>query len=183
MAVQFPEAIRPLRRVEYEKLIELGVFVDEKIELLDGALVPMSPIGPPHSATVQRLTAILVPSLAGRAIVRIQLPFAALDTSEPEPDVAVVPPGDHDSAHPDQAYLIIEVSESSLARDRGLKLGIYASSGVPEYWIVNLVERRIEVFSEPRDGSYSSVRSFDRSQSLAPARFPDLLIAIADVIK
>ncbi len=183
MAVQFPEAIRPLRRVEYDKLIELGVFVDETIELLDGVLVPMSPIGPPHSATVQRLNAILVPALAGRALICIQSPFAALNTSEPEPDVAVVPLGDYDAAHPDRAYLVIEVAESSLARDRGVKSRIYASSGVPEYWIVNLLERRIEVFSDPMGGTYSSVRSVEHSQALAPARFPDLLIAVADVIK
>ncbi len=100
------ERFRPLRRVEYDKLIELGAFQDEKIELLEGVLVRMSPIGPPHSSAVQKLNAILTPTLAARAAVRIQSPFAALDLSEPEPDVAVVPAGSYDQAHPDKASSI-----------------------------------------------------------------------------
>jgi hypothetical protein len=89
-----PDNIRPLRRVEYEKLVEHGAFVDERLELVEGLLVPMSPIGPSHGSSVQKLTHVLVVALDGRAGVRVQLPFAALDTSEPEPDVAVVPLGD-----------------------------------------------------------------------------------------
>src|SRR5262249_61644787 len=91
-----PEGFRPLRRVEYDKLIELGAFQNEHIELLEGLLVPMSPIGPPHSSSVQKLNELLLPKLLGRATVRIQSPFAALEISEPEPDVAVVPLGDYD---------------------------------------------------------------------------------------
>ena len=91
MATDPAMPFRPLRRVEYDKLIELGAFQGEHIELLEGQLVPMSPIGPPHSSTMQRLNALLLPALLGRATVRIQDPFAAHDLSEPEPDVAVVP--------------------------------------------------------------------------------------------
>jgi Uma2 family endonuclease len=179
----FPaERFRPLRRAEYDKLIELGAFQNERIELLDGLLVPMSPIGPPHSSAVQRLTAILVPALIGRATVRIQNPFAALDLSEPEPDVAVVPLGDYDTAHPDRALLIIEVAESSLSTDRGLKCGLYAECGVPEYWIVNLVDRQIEVHTEPANGAYGKVERHDRSRSLSPIHFADIQVRVIDVI-
>ena len=86
MAVSLSDRVRPLRRVEYDQLIELGVFQNEKIELLDGVLVPMSPIGPPRASAVTKLGELLIPALLGRASVRIQNPFAALEISEPEPD-------------------------------------------------------------------------------------------------
>jgi Uma2 family endonuclease len=183
MAAGFEERIRPLRRAEYDQLVALGVFEGEKIELLEGVLVPMSPIGPPHSSTLDRLNALLLPPLMGRAIVRIQNPFAALDVSEPEPDVTVVPLGDYDAAHPDRAELIIEVSESSLARDRGVKLRLYAECAVPEYWIVNLVDRVIEVHTDPAGSAYRSLVTCGRGESIRPLRFPDLVIRVDDVIK
>jgi len=183
MATEPTKPFRPLRRVEYDKLIELGVFQDEHIELLEGMLVPMSPIDPPHSATMQRLNAVFVPTFLGRATVRIQDPFAAHDLSEPEPDLAVVPLGEYDTAHPDRAHLIIEVAESSLWVDRGIKLYLYASCGVPEYWIVNLVEGHIEVYTEPSDGTYRRKQCFDRSQSIALQDFPDVVIRVADILK
>src|SRR4051812_37720826 len=167
-----PERIRPLRRAEYDQLIQLGAFQNEKIELIEGQLVPMSPIGPPHSSAVQKLTALLVPAFAGRAAVRIQLPFAALDISEPEPDVAVVPSGDYDDDHPARAYLIIEVAESSLSFDRGVKLRLYAACGVPEYWIVNVADKSIEVHTEPSGGTFAKVDRFERGQTLRPKQFP-----------
>jgi Uma2 family endonuclease len=179
----FTERYRPLRRVEYAKLIELGVFQDEHIELLEGLLIPMSPIGPPHDSAVMKLTAILVPALLGRAAVRIQGSFAALELSQPEPDVAVVPSGDYDTEHPDQAYLIIEVAESSLAIDRGVKLRLYASCGVPEYWIVNLIERAIEVYSEPLDDGYRKVDKYAHGQSVRPLCFADVEVRISDVMR
>jgi Uma2 family endonuclease len=178
-----PARIRPLRRVEYDKLISLGAFQDEKIELIEGLLVPMSPIGAPHSSAVQRLNAFFVMALAGRAAVRPQSPFAAHELSEPEPDLAIVPPGDYEDDHPDRAYLIIEVAESSLSFDRGAKLRLYAASGVPEYWIVNLVDRLIEVYTEPTGAGYARVERFERGQSLRPKQFPDVELRVTDVMK
>src|SRR3954468_3813768 len=122
MAASSAEVIRPLRRVEYDQLVALGAFENERIELLEGALVAMSPIGPPHNSAVQKLNELLVLALHGRAAVRCQSSFAAHELSEPEPDFAVVPRADYDTDHPSQAYLIIEVAESSLATDRGKKL-------------------------------------------------------------
>jgi Uma2 family endonuclease len=177
------ERYRPLRRVEYAKLIELGAFQDEHIELLEGLLVPMSPIGPPHDSAVMKLNAILLPALIGRAAVRIQGSFAALDLSQPEPDVALVPPGDYDTAHPDRAYLIIEVAETSLSIDRGIKLRLYAACQVPEYWIVNLTERLIEVYSEPAGGAYGKVNRYEHGQSVRPIHFSDVEVRISDVMR
>jgi Uma2 family endonuclease len=178
-----PARIRPLRRVEYDKLISLGAFQNEKIELIEGLLVPMSPIGAPHSSAVQKLTAFFVMALAGRAAVRPQSPFAAHELSEPEPDLAIVPPGDYEDDHPDRAYLIIEVAESSLSFDRGAKLCLYAASGVPEYWIVNVVDRVIEVYTGPAGDGYTRVERFERGQSLRPEQFPDVELRVTDIMK
>jgi Uma2 family endonuclease len=178
-----PDRIRPLRREEYDKLIALGAFQNEKIELLEGWLVKMSPIGAPHSSAVTKLAEILIRTLAERATVVIQGPFAALELSEPEPDVAVVPRGDYDTAHPDRAYLIIEVAESSLAVDRGVKLRLYARCGVPEYWIVNVAEKVIEVYSEPHDGTYAKVARCEHGQSLRLMQFPDVQVRVSDVMR
>jgi Uma2 family endonuclease len=179
----FTERYRPLRRVEYAKLIELGAFQDEHIELLEGLLVPMSPIGPSHDSAVMKLNAILLPPLLGRAAVRIQGSFAALELSQPEPDVAVVPSGDYDTEHPDQAYLIVEVAESSLTIDRGVKLRLYASCSVPEYWIVNLTERVIEVYSEPVGDGYRKIARYEHGQSVHPMRFADVEVRVSDVMR
>src|SRR6266567_1346816 len=98
-----PDRVRPLRRQEYDKLIALGAFQNEKIELLEGWLVKMSPIGAPHCSAVDKLNELLLPQLLGRATVRVQSPFAALDLSEPEPDIAIVQHGFYDTEHPEQA--------------------------------------------------------------------------------
>lgn len=184
MVSEAPALVRPLRRDEYDQLIALGRFVDERIELLDGALVPMSPIGPPHSSTVQRLNELLVLRLAGRASIRIQSPFAAGVLSEPEPDLAVVPLGSYDQEHPDQAYLIIEVAESSLSVDRGRKARIYAASGVPEYWIVDLAGRRLEMHLEPEDGRYQRIITLrDLEAVVTIGQFPDVSLRLGDIVR
>src|SRR5947207_9616695 len=97
MAAPVPDSIRPLRRAEYDRLVELGAFESERIELLDGALVTMSPTYAPHSSAVQKLNELLVLALAGKAAIRPQLPFAASELSEPEPDIVLAPPGDYDA--------------------------------------------------------------------------------------
>lgn len=108
---------------------------------------------------------------------------AALEFSEPEPDLLVAPPGDYDTHHPSQAQLVIEVSETSLAKDRGQKLGLYASCAVPEYWVVNLPERCIEMYTGPVPGAYAQVERFERGQSIRLLAFPDVTVAVADVLK
>ena len=178
-----PAPIRPLRRIEYEKLVESGTFRGEKIELLYGALVPMSPIGPPHASSVQRLDALMHARLGSRIAIRIQLPFAARDLSEPEPDVALVPPGDYDEAHPAEASLIVEIAGSSLSQDRGTKARLYAECAVPEYWIVNLATRELEVHTEPSNGKYAAVSTLSRSDSVTLRAFRDVTFRVSDLIR
>ena len=126
---------------------------------------------------------LLVPPLVGRAIVRIQSPFAALDTSEPEPDVAIVPTGDYHREHPSEACLIIEVAQSSLRLDRGQKQRIYAQAGVPEYWIVNVPERCIEVYTDLGREGYATHEIVAHEGSVAPRAFPDVVVEVRRVLR
>ncbi len=174
--------LRLFRRVEYDRMVELGFFANERIELLDGFLVPMSPQNAPHSAAIQRLTRLLQPALVGRADVRVQLPLAVSELSEPEPDLAVVPAGDYDRAHPHTGLLVVEVADSSLATDRR-KARAYAMAGVPEYWIVNLVEAVIEVHTGFGADSYAKIERVAKQASRRLTAFPDVEIHVADVLR
>jgi Uma2 family endonuclease len=181
MLATLPETYRPLRRLEYEKLAALGTFEDERIELLDGVLFPMSPPAPPHSSAIDLLNVILVRALGDRARVRVQNPFAASDISEPQPDLLVAPLGDYRKEHPSEALLVIEVADSSLAIDRGRKRRIYAERGVPEYWIVDVAAERVEVYREPSDGVFAISEIRTKSDSITLLRFPDVTVHVEDV--
>jgi len=177
-----PEGPRPVRRVEFEQMAELGMFEDERVELLRGVLVRMTPPGPPHEATVQRLTRLLVMAVADRGWVRVASSWAAGEYSQPLPDVCVVPPGEYDQAHPTEAWLVVEVSQSSLRKDRSIKAALYAECGVPEYWIVNLIDGVIEVHSDPDGGEYRQVRSCSRGNRIRLLRLPDVEVLADDVL-
>jgi Uma2 family endonuclease len=178
-----PERIRPLRRVEYDRLVELGVFdEDEKIELLRGVLVAMSPQGADHGYVIERLTKLFIDALGDRARLRPQAPFAASEISEPEPDLAVYPPAPYVRAHPDRALLVIEIAYSSLRKDRGIKAEIYAEAAVPEYWIVDLVHGGVEVRTAPQDGHYTRTLTYGRGESITVVAFPDIAIATDDFL-
>ncbi|MBP9087166.1 MAG: Uma2 family endonuclease [Kofleriaceae bacterium] len=165
--------VRPLRRVEYEQLAELGAFGDEKIELLRGSLVRMRPQGPYHANVVARLTNVLVSMVYPRFEVRPQLPFAADDTSMPEPDIMIVEStGSLTSPHPTRSLLVIEVSVSSLRLDRGLKAEIYSQAGVPEYWIIDMLHRKIVVHRDPRSDGYASVQTLVDDHLLSARNVP-----------
>jgi Uma2 family endonuclease len=178
-----PERVRPLKRVEFEKLVSLGLLGEERVELLGGVIIEMSPQNPRHAAVIERLTRALGRIAGDRASVRVQLPFVASEDSLPEPDVALVPPGDYDSAHPSAALLLVEVSDASLRKDRLLKAELYARAGVPEYWIVNLTERCIEAYSLPVGGVYTQVSTADRTASLLIAALPGAEIAVRDILR
>jgi Uma2 family endonuclease len=176
-----PEAIRPIKRVEYERLAELGAFCDEKVELLYGRIVKMSPQGNPHAFGISQLTELLVLRLAGRAVVRIQLPLRAPHESMPEPDVAVVALGSYLLAAPDTAFLVVEVSDSSLAIDRAKAL-LYAHAGVREYWIVDVRGEAIEVNRDASEKGYAKVTRHARGDELAVPGFEGVSIRVSDVL-
>ena len=163
-------------------MVEAGVFDGQRVELLHGVIIDMSPIDPSHASPVDLLNEILTYALRGTARVRIQHPLVAADDSEPEPDVAVVPLGDYARAHPDRAYLVIEVSGSSLRKDRTVKAPLYAASGVDEYWFVNLAKKTVDVYRGAGEDGWSSITRHGRDEVLAPLAFPDVLVRIADFL-
>jgi Uma2 family endonuclease len=181
MAAVAYDSNRPITRAEYDELVRRGALEDANVELLYGRIVSMSPIGKPHSYSVMRLARMLGEALGPRADVRVQQPFAAPDESEPEPDVAIVPRGDYLDDHPKTAWLIVEVAESSLARDRA-KARLYATGAVTEYWIVNLVDEVVEVYREPRAQGYATTTQHHRGDVLRLASFADILVPVADVL-
>jgi Uma2 family endonuclease len=174
-----PQTTRGLRREEYDCLVALGVFEDERIELIEGELVTMGPNNPEHASPVQVLTEILVPALVGRATIRIQLPIIAVRESEPEPDVAIVPLGSYRDAHPAQAYCVVEVAHSSLSKDRNIKEPLYAASGFCEYWLVNVPERVVEVFRDPGPEHYRSRSRHAVGETITLEAFPDVQLELA----
>jgi Uma2 family endonuclease len=172
---------RRLTRREYDKLAELGFFQGERVELIHGIVVRISPIGPGHADLIDRLNELFVTALVGRARVRIQQPFIACDESEPEPDVAVVLLGPYAKAHPDRAHLLVEVAESSLAYDLETKAPLYASSDVPEYWIVDVASRAVDVHTAPERGRYTSITRFAIGETLRPQTFREVAISVAQL--
>jgi Uma2 family endonuclease len=179
----FVERARPIQRAEYDRMVEMGLFDNEKVELLKGFIVRMSPQKSRHAAAVQYLTHFFVPAFvsSGRASVRVQLPLVLDPDSEPEPDIALVPVGAYRNRHPAHAFLVIEVSETSLAEDHD-KLAVYAPGGIPEYWIVDTIHEVVEVHRDPRGGVYAAVTIHRRGESIACLAFPDVPLSVSDLL-
>jgi Uma2 family endonuclease len=162
--------------------VDAGTFDGKKVELIDGRLVAMSPQGERHAFSVTRLTKLLVLALGDRADVRVQVPLAASDISEPEPDIAIVTPGDYLDDHPQRALLVIEVAQASLGNDRTAKKALYAAAGVPEYWIVNLEAGVVEVYREPRGETYAAQADYGRNATIPVPGFDDVRVVVGDFI-
>src|SRR5215469_14042126 len=148
---QVPLTLRRWTRSEYDRLVHLGVLRDEPVELVGGHLVVAEPQGSYHASALGAAGDALRAVLPHGWLVRIQMPVALDDESEPEPDVAVVPGewADYRTSHPSRPVLVVEVAESSLSFDREDKGSLYARAGVRDYWIVNLVDRTLEVYRDP----------------------------------
>lgn len=130
-----------------------------------------------------RLTRLFVLACAdGRAEVRVQLPLALSEDSEPEPDLAIVAPGEYKDAHPTTALLVIEVADSSVDGDRGFKAPGFAAGGIPEYWIVNLRDDAVEVHLDPSGEQYRRIVPWRRGQTLQPEAFPDLRLSVDQML-
>jgi Uma2 family endonuclease len=145
---------------QYEQMGRTGVFgEDDRVELLDGEIVSMPGIGPSHASVVDRLNRLFVQRLGDRAIVRVQNPIRLPPHSEPQPDLTVVAWRDdfYATRHPgpDDIQLVIEVCDSSLAIDRGIKLPIYARAGLQQVWLVDVTQRVVLAHRDPIDGAYA----------------------------
>ena len=172
---------------EYHRLAEVGVLAScERVELIDGEIVVMSPIGHRHSRCVAYLNTAFVRGLGDRAVVWPQLSLRLGTRLEPEPDLVLLrPPLDRYAERlpgaPD-ALLVVEVSDTSLAYDREVKLPRYAAAGVPEAWIVDLEGGVVEVHREPSPDGYRWSRRRGRGEEVAPAAFPDVRLDVADIV-
>lgn len=186
-------AIRTRRwsRVEYDRLIETGFLgPGDKIELLGGQLCVSEPQNSPHARAISLGLEALQRTLAPGWHVRVQLPIALDDESEPEPDLAVVSGGPRDyEDHPSRPALVIEVADSSLALDREHKGSLYARARLPEYWIVNLVDRRLEVYrdagpdaSAAYGWAYRVVMIVGSDEHVTPLAAPAASIPVADLL-
>jgi len=189
--MQIPLTLRRWRRAEYDRLVGLGVFQGEPLELIGGQLVVAEPQGSYHASAITRVDYALRAILPPGWIVRLHAPVSLDEESEPEPDVAVVPgrPGDYRESHPTHPALLVEVAESSLELDRAHKGSVYARAGVADYWIVNLVEGVVEVYRDPApDASaafgygYRSVTRLAPPATVVPLAFSGERIAVADLL-
>jgi Uma2 family endonuclease len=171
---------RPLRRVEYHALADF--FEDERVELLFGVVVPMVPTDPAHDTSQFRIQRVIARQVGDRAEVRANCSFAASEISEPMPDIFVTPNGNYWDEHPDRAFLVVEVARSSLRRDRSVKTKLYGLAHVDEYWIVNHVDRVVEVHRDPHEGTWRQVSLHHPGESIAMLAFPDVTIAVSDIL-
>lgn len=190
-ATAAPPALAPTRRrftvAEYYAMAEIGILAEnDRVELLEGDLIVMPPIGDWHAACVDRLNYALLPRLQGRAVVRVQGPTRLNYRSEPQPDVMLLRWRDdfYRGGHPgpDDVLLLIEVADTSVDYDRGAKLSAYARAGIPEVWIVTRENRRIEAYTEPESGAYATVRHTGPGASIAPEAFPDVILEVDRVV-
>lgn len=170
---------------EFHRLATLGIFPPEaRVELIEGDIYTMPPEGPDHTTTRLRTARSLSRRESNRWHVRTEAPLR-LGDSEPVPDVSIVAGDVEDYAvmHPTHALLIIEIADTSVQYDRSVKARLYAQSGVPEYWIVNLHERQLEVYRDPTPEGYQSLQYYTAGQTLRPLFEPEWEIAVSDLLR
>lgn len=172
---------------DYHRMAEAGIFTeDDRVELIEGEVLPMSPIGSRHAACVEKLADSLKQHFNGRAMVRTQNPILLSDHSEPEPDLCVVRPRDdyYASGKPTAAdtLLVIEVADATLEYDRQIKLPLYARHGIAEAWLVDLVTNRVEVHRQPTRDGYEQVQRFEGEQLVVSPSFEEIQLAADSIL-
>jgi Uma2 family endonuclease len=181
-----PASTKHLISVEdYHKMGEAGLFESgARVELIDGEIFDMTPIGTKHASTVTRLTDIFTEGLRGKAIVSVQNPIVLGAQSEPQPDLAVLKKKKdyYASAHPrpGDILLLIEVADTTACRDREIKVPLYARHGIPEVWLIDLEQKRLEVYHGPKAGEYRHVDIY-RKEQVSPKDFPDLKVDLNEL--
>ena len=173
---------------EYYRMGETGIIgPEQRVELLDGEIIDMAPIGSFHGGTVNTLIRLLATAAKGRWLVVVQNPVRLGPRSEPQPDFMLVKPSadDYKSRHPvpEDVFLLIEVAESSLAYDRNRKIPAYGRAGIREVWIINLLQETIEMFREPHSTGYTSVQKLGLRDTVSVQAFPDLRIDVGTLLK
>lgn len=171
---------------EYHKMAQTGILPpDARVELINGEILEMSPIGRRHKGTVDRVTDIFVPQVHGKAIVRVQSSIVLTDGEEPEPDIAVLRYRDdfytQSDETPADVLLIIEVADTSEGYDRLTKAPLYARYGIPELWIADVNLDRLTVYRDPTPHGYASTQILSPGQSINPLAFPNLNVPVSAI--
>lgn len=172
-------------REEYDRLVAAGAFHPEvRAQLIQGEIVEMTPQSAVHATALRRTQKVLEAVFREGFDVRPQLPVALSSHSEPEPDIAVVSgsPEDYRRQHPTAAVLVVEIADTTLNFDRGRKQAMYAEAGIPDYWIVNLVDQVLEVYRLPRASTYGATLRIRPSERISPLAAPDAGIVVADLL-
>lgn len=185
MAQQLPK--RWITVMEYEDMFKNGIFrQDERLELIEGEIFAMSPIGHLHARCTKFLNAFLTVMFAGRFIVSVQDPVVLGDYSEPQPDVAVLQwrSDFYGQAHPrpQDILLAIEVSDTTVSFDRKIKIPTYSKADIPETWLVNIPAERIEVYAEPVNGEYSIIKYYQRGEDAQSHTIAELKISVDEIL-
>jgi Uma2 family endonuclease len=172
---------------EFNKLGEAGIFdEDDRVELLDGEIIVMSPIGSQHAGTVMQMNSVLLRKLGDRVLFDLQSPAVLDEFSEPQPDIMLLQPKAdfYKTAHPrpKDILLLVEVSDTTLAYDRGRKLRKYAEREIREVWVVDLKTQTIEQFRAPAGSTYSSSARLNRHQKITIEAFPDVEFTVEELI-
>jgi len=172
---------------EYYRMAEAGILHnDDRVELIEGEVVKICPIGSCHTATVKGFNEVLVPQLKGFATVGVQDPIRIDEYSEPQPDISVLNyrADRYSGAHgtPEDVLLLIEVCESSLDYDKRVKVPLYARAEIPEVWLVVLSQNHFEIYSEPVNGVYRKVRIASRGESVSPERLPAVVVTVDEIL-
>ena len=169
---------------DYYRMADAGIIGrDDRVELIRGEIVQMSPIGSLHASVVDSATRLFIESVAGNAIVRVQNPIRLeAQISEPEPDISLLLPRQdrYRTAHPtpEDILLVVEVSDSSLDYDRGVKIPLYAEAGIPEVWLIVLDGDSIERYGDLSDGEYRRVERFQLGDAIAPTLLPSAYMQV-----
>jgi Uma2 family endonuclease len=187
MAVEVERVRRLFTVEEYQRMGAAGIFgPEERVELIDGEIFEMSPIGPRHAGTVMNLNRLLVQGLGDRAWVSPQNPVVIAPRSQPQPDLQVLRQRTvhYSAAHPTEAdvLLAIEVADSSVRFDRTVKQRLYARAGIVEFWLVDTNAGRIDVHRGPAGDRYADIRSAARGQTVSPQAFPDLILSVDAIL-
>lgn len=183
-----PEAPLPQHRLsadDYHKMGEAGIFDHaDRVELIEGRLIDMAPIGSDHAGKVIRFTALLSAALAGRALVSTQNPIRLGGDSEPQPDFTVLRHRSdfYETSHPEpqDVLLIVEVADTSVRYDREVKIPLYARHGIPEVWLLDLHNTRLEIYRQPGTEGYGEVLYPADNEAVAPVLLPDAVLPITD---
>ena len=184
MAVEIEPPRRLFTADEFERMAEAGIFQDdERLELIDGEIFEMSPIGPGHGACVANLNKRFVLGVGDRGVVWIQSSARMALRSVPQPDLALLRPRSYRRANPrpDDILLVVEVADSSLRYDRTRKRQLYANAGIREYWVVSVEDEWVEIYRSGQGNGYEEARRFGGADPIAPLAFPDVVITVADL--